>query len=344
MSLLAAALVLGPQPPQANIVSLLPAKVVVGLRPVAFAPSPTGSTVAVSMEDGTVRIIDAKTRQTVANLATHPQPAYAIAWSPDGTFVATGDETARIWVENVRTKTKLREYRTHTRGIQKLSFNSTNNAIVSTGKDDVIKVYNILDPAPKEKISILGSGANFYGAVYSPIQSSTFATGILGPGGRIYDTVSGKVLGFLTDPTSQGVFDVAYNANGTRVATAGREGNVVLWDPVKKSRLGAMKGHKDFVMYVAFSPNGKLVASGSTDATVRLWNLYTMQTVAEIPGQSYVGSPVAFTADGSNLLTVNDAGYLQINPLSPAQTGAAPVKAPAKPPKKATKKATKKKR
>jgi WD40 repeat protein len=320
MSLLAAALLLGGQNlPQANLVNILPAKVVAGLRPVAYAAAPTGSRVAVSMEDGTVRVIDAATRQTVKQLATHPQPAYAIAWSPDGTFVATGDESARIWIENLRTNTKLREYRTHTRGIQKVSFNSLNNTLVSTGKDDVIKVYHFLDPAPKEALSIPGEGANFYGAVCNPKASTTFATGILGPGGRLYDSGSGKVLGFLTDNVGQGVFDVAYNLNGTRVVTAGRDGNVVLWDSASKKRLGTMKGHKDFVMYVAFSPNGKLIASGSTDATVRVWNMYTMAKVAEITGQSYVGSPVAFTADGKFLMTVNDAGFLQINPISPTQ-------------------------
>ena len=70
------------------------------LRPVALASAPTGSKVLVCNEDGSVRILDAKTHQVVRILAKHIQPAYAAAWSPDGEYVATGDETARIFIEN----------------------------------------------------------------------------------------------------------------------------------------------------------------------------------------------------------------------------------------------------
>lgn len=327
MILITAALALAPQ---ASAVTLQTPKVVQGLRPIAFAPAPSGPQVAMSLEDGSVRIMNIENRVTVRELAKHPQPAYAIDWSQDGNTIATGDETARIWIENARTGAKIREYRTHTRGIQKIAFNANGTRVATTGKDDFIKIYDLLDPKPKEALAIAGSGANFYGAEFNPRSPAILATGILGPGGRTYDSVTGKLLGLFSDPVGLGVFDVAYNPVGSRMVTAGRDGNVVVWDPaVAHKRLGSLKGHQDFVMDVAFAPNGRLAASGSTDATVKLWSVVTMQKVGELTGQSYVGSPVAFTADGKFLLTVNDAGFLQINPLSPAQAGTV-VPAPAK--------------
>ncbi|RYG44643.1 hypothetical protein EON79_14480, partial [bacterium] len=61
-----------------------------GLHPVAFAAAPVGGRVAVALEDGNVRILDAATRTTLRNLAKHPQPCYGVAWSNDGAYIATG--------------------------------------------------------------------------------------------------------------------------------------------------------------------------------------------------------------------------------------------------------------
>jgi WD40 repeat protein len=330
MTLLTAALVLGTQP------AIIPGPQIQGLRPLAFAAAPSGSQVLVTLEDGSVRIIDAKTRQTVRTLAKHLQPAYAAAWSPDGLFVATGDETARIWIENARSGQKVREYRTHTKGIQKLSFNLAGNLLISTGKDDEIKVYNLNKPAAKEVQSVLGKGANFYGASFNPRQPFVFATGILmAGGGRTYDASTGKVGSFIMGHDSQGAMDVAYNPQGTRVATAGKDSTTVIADTKTYKKIGTLKGHADWVMAVAFSPNGRLVATSSTDRTVKVWDAVTMQKVADIPNQSFVGSPVAFTGDGKTLVTVSDQGFLQVNAVTPAQS-AATTTATAKPPKKKT--------
>ncbi|AIE85726.1 WD40 repeat domain-containing protein [Fimbriimonas ginsengisoli] len=317
MTFLTAALVLGIP------AVVIPGPQIQGLRPLAYAASPFGSQVLVTLEDGSVRIIDTKTRQTVRTLAKHLQPAYAAAWSPDGLFVATGDETARIWIENARSGQKVREYRTHTKGIQKLSFNSMGNLLISTGKDDEIKIYNLTKPGPKESQHVLGKGANFYGAAFDPHSPFVFATGILmAGGGRTYDAQSGSVGAFILGHDSQGAMDVAYNPQGTRIATAGKDATTVIADTKSYKKIGTLKGHADWVMAVAFSPNGKLVATSSTDRTVKVWDSTTMRKVADLPNQSFVGSPVAFTADGKSLVTVSDQGFLQINTVVGPQSAA----------------------
>jgi len=312
-------------------VTFTPSAVINNLHPVAFAPAPTGSKLIVCMEDGTARIMDGKTHQTIRKLSTHLQPAYAAAWSTDGLFVATGDETARITVESALSGATIRQYRTHTKGIQKLSFSVTRQYLVSTGKDDQINIYDLNKGDTKEARKILGKGANFYGATCSPTLPYTISTGILGPGGRAYDITSGKQTGFLVTQDDQGVFDVAYNPAGTRLATAGKNGEADVFDARTLKKLGALKGHQDFVMYIAYSPNGKLIATASTDRTVKIWNGTTFEKVAELSGQNTVGSPLCFTADGSTLATVNDQGYLQFNNITPNQA------ASEKPSKKGTK-------
>lgn len=320
----------------AKAAAVTPGLQIQGLRPMAYAAAPTGSKVLVTLEDGGVRIFDAASHQTVRTLAKHKEPANAAAWSPDGFYVATGDETARIWIEDTRSGAKVREYRTHIRGIQKLSFNMQSRYIASTGKDDEIKVYDLESKSPKEMRGILGKGANFYGGTFSPKQPFMIGTAILAAGGgRLYDAKSGQVTGFLVGHDEQGANDVAFSPQGTRIATAGKDGTVSVLDAKTLKKVGTLRGHGDFVVTAAFSPNGRLLATGSVDRTVKVWDTVTMQKVADIPSQSSVGSPVAFTSDGKTLLTVSDQGFLQINSVSPAQAGstvttAVPVKTKAK--------------
>jgi WD40 repeat protein len=295
-------------------------KVEDALRPIALAPAPFGSRFVASMEDGSVRIIDAKTRDTIKVLTKHIQPAYGVAWSQDGSLVATGDETARIYVENVLNGKMEHQYRTHTKGIEKLSFNSTRQYLVSTGKDDFIKVYDLTSKRVVESSSIAGHGLNFYGATCHPKAPYIIATGDLGTGGEVLDARNGKLTSFIVGHDNQGIYDIAFNPTGSKYVTAGRDGTAILWDAKTAKRVGTFKGHKDWVMDTAFSSNGKLIATSSVDGTVKVWNAYTLDKIADLPHQSYVGSPLCFTADGTTLITVNDAGSLEYNKITPTQT------------------------
>ena len=221
---------------------IVPGKIVVGVHPIALAVAPTGTRFVACLEDGSVRIMDAKTRATIRTLDKHPGPAYAAAWSADGAFVAIGDETARIWIHNALTGAKVREYRTHTKGIEKLSFNLPGTLLISTGKDDQVNVYDLRTDDKKERMKVLGKGVNFYGATFHPKLPYTFAVGMLGGGARMYDALQGKLTGFLSDAGGQGIFDVAFNPAGTRAVGAGRDGTLLVLGPAQAAEARQVAG------------------------------------------------------------------------------------------------------
>jgi WD40 repeat protein len=72
---------------------------------------------------------------------------------------------------------------------------------------------------------------------------------------------------------------VAFSPDGKRLATAGGEGAVKIWDAATGQELGALKGHSDGIRSVVFSPDGKRLATGSADGTARLWDAATEQEV-----------------------------------------------------------------
>jgi WD40 repeat protein/serine/threonine protein kinase len=76
---------------------------------------------------------------------------------------------------------------------------------------------------------------------------------------------------------------IAASSDGNWLATAGRDGAVILHDRRNES-VRLLDGHHGDVHGVAFSPDGSLLVSGGADGTVRVWDIETgesMSTSAE---------------------------------------------------------------
>lgn len=305
----------------------------VALHALAFAPAPSGSKVAVTLENNEVRIIDAATRQTLKTLVGHPQPPYAIAWSKDGTFIATGDESARIFIWNALTGERMRTIIGHIRGIQCLSFNSSRTLLASTGKDDVLNVWNV--STGKKVAQVLGKGANLYSGTFDPKLDNLILVGTLSGGAKTYriSNDGAHVMNFLnfTNPTGQphGVLDCGWTEDGARAVTAANDSLAVLWDMKSFKKLGTFRGHGDWVVHASICPNGKLVATSSSDRTIKVWDTKTFEPVVTFENQCAVGSPLCFTSDGKYLLATGVDDNLEFYSVSPSQAAAA-VTAPRK--------------
>ena len=82
------------------------------------------------------------------------------------------------------------------------------------------------------------------------------------------------------------ILGAAVSADGTILATAGYDRQILLWSLAKGAVLRTLKEHTDAVLGVSFSPDGKVLASCSADRTVKLWDWHTGRRIATLSGAS----------------------------------------------------------
>jgi WD40 repeat protein len=117
-------------------------------------------------------------------------------------------------------------------------------------------------------------------------------------------------VGRAIKPGAGSVLSVAFNHDGTLLATASYRGRVDLWNAATHTHHGSpMKATDDGFPSVVFDPSGRLVAAGAAIGPVRVWSVAD-QRPAYAPLSGHTGPVIgtAFDSSGQYLVTTSAFG------------------------------------
>ena len=249
---------------------------------ICLTMGPRGTRLAVGFADGRVQVHEATTGRLIRKLKDEGPYGKAIAYSPAGEYIASGDRggTVRLW--NAKTGERLAVSRPPP-GTGKVRHDVRSLAFAPDGRRLAVARLNasptLLSVPRLEVVSTLtdGPGVSCERVAFSPDGKRLLAAGYA-PQICVYDLATGhqilRLLGHASRPTA-----IAYHPDGTRLFSGDVTGRVIVWDIGKGRELMRWQAHGGPVTQMAFTPDGKiLVTTGGMDGAIRLWRAAPWRT------------------------------------------------------------------
>jgi WD40 repeat protein len=264
------------------------------------------------LRDDTVKLWDVASGRELYTLAGHKPglfTAASLAFSPDGTLLATAgrDGTAKLW--EVASGRELRTLTGHGFQVQAVAF-SPDGKVVATGSGSLVDQplrdkshpVTLWEVASGRELRTLANTNNASSVAFSPDGTLVATAG--GGDLKLWDMASGRELHTLNvTVVNQNVLNsVDFKGDGTLVASGS-------WDKTTKLFWEAAGWHMHTLVGNrygwAFSPDGKVAApgGGSMSGTVWLWEAASGRELRTLAGHTERVTSVAFSPDGKLLAT-----------------------------------------
>ncbi len=311
------------------------------LHAVRFAPS--GETCATGSSDGTVRIFSLDTGRELWRFQA-PAGIESVAWSDDGTLLASRDAEGAVRVHEVRSGAQLASascaqargslafagtklYASCSQGTLVLSLPSAGATVPSSGAGNPTSgAANTSHGAAPS--SGAADHARAAGSAPGPVETSHGgAAERLAPservaacGGKVWIAQPGELSaldGTVSLQLPEGRHELS--CGGARVAASLDDRTIRVWDDRGLLR-ATLRGHADVITHLALSPDGARLASTSEDRTVRLWDVATGGQIAMLqrPARTLW---VDFDADGRNVAVGEQQSAVLLWDVSPGEQG-----------------------
>jgi eukaryotic-like serine/threonine-protein kinase len=243
---------------------------------------------------------------------SHADSVRAIAWSPDGTRVASAGNTSTIQVWDARGGNSDRDiltYTNHTNNIRSVAWSPDGTRIVSAGEDRTVQVWNAADG--QYMLAYRGHSHYITSVDWSP-DSTRIVSGGIDKTAHIWEAVTGSKL-FIYLGHSDVIYRVAWSPDGQHIASGGYDTTVQIWNALTNvDTIVTYRGHAALVQAVAWSPDGTRVASGSYDSTVQVWDATTGKRILTYRNHSALVRAVAWSPDGTRIASCSWDNTVQI--------------------------------
>jgi WD40 repeat protein/DNA-binding SARP family transcriptional activator len=250
-------------------------------------------------DTGIVDIRDASTGERFRGFIGHDTDLNDVAFSPDGTMLATtGDDGAlRVW--DPATGDLIME-KVGKKGVWSPSFDADGSLIAAVWKDQ--GTVRVMDPSTGRVIRTLAG-------LPGPTQTA------LSRDGRLLAVTTDREVVVIDLKTGEEAFDlpesgesaeVAWSPDGRYIAAANPSVGGQVWDAATSELVFALVGRVKEVQAVAWSPDSSRLATGSVNGVATLWQIRkegTRQLLSLAARETQSGIVgLAFSPDGTRLM------------------------------------------
>ncbi|HWZ60239.1 MAG TPA: WD40 repeat domain-containing protein [Gemmatimonadaceae bacterium] len=191
----------------------------------------------------------------------------AVAWSPDGAWVAVAEVSGRVHVLAAANGRVVRAWTAHAFGCSGLAWRPDGVLLASAGQDGTARIWNVVTG---EGPVVLEGGAPW-------VEHVAWS-----PSGDWLATAAGKQLrvwrpdGTLAQTYADHESTIAAIAwrPGVDELTSAAYGGIMRWRPANERPVSVHRW-KGSVLAIAWSPDGRFIATGDQDCTMHFWVMKT---------------------------------------------------------------------
>ena len=178
---------------------------------------------------------------------------------------------------------------------------SRNGKLLVVGGGHAAKAGRVIvfDITKGERIITVGSGVEFDSALGSDISPDQSKIAFGGPSRvlKVFSTKDGSVL-FKMKKHTDWITAVAFSPNGEWLASADRNGGVVIWDTDNGLELHTLAGHKSAVTALSWRPDSRVLATVSEDGAAKIWEMNEGKQVKTWNPHPSGALSISYTHDG----------------------------------------------
>jgi eukaryotic-like serine/threonine-protein kinase len=269
----------------------------------------------VTLKRGGEEVIDIRKAPAVreARVMHHGSQLFSVAYSPDGSRLASGSAVGTVKVWDPATGAEFftigKPATDERQAVHGLAFSPDSKLLAGTA-GGAVTLWQATTGKVHRQLALAGELVT--GVAFSPDGRYLAASG-WDNAVRLWDVDTGALSSTLKADSRLGC--VAFTPDGLQVAAGGDKGAVWVWDVRTAEKVLTVRGHRQGVLAVAFSPSGKRGVSADWDRQVLLWAADTGKSLLTFKGASH---SIGFSPDNRWIV---GGGHDQVTRLWDATSG-----------------------
>jgi len=282
----------------------------------AMDVSPDGRFIAIGEEGGHVSLVRLPDGRLLDQVHVSGNFVYDVEFNSDGTRLAatSSNATAFIWEITPFGLQQVFNLTGHAREVMSVAFTADGSRLLTGSRDGTARIWDVSAFGGSELLALPGPEYPIRGAVeFTPDGSRLVATS--GPEGtvRVWEVATGRQVLLLDQHARQRsaarhVFGVDVSPDGSRIATASRDGTARTFDArtgeeIFRAQPECRGGGFCWLLDVEFSSDGKRIATVGTDVEPRIFDVASGSELRVFHGHETFVFTVKFNRANTRLLT-----------------------------------------